>query len=73
MAIESLKDMHFSVQSDVWAYGIVLWEIYSLGEVPYPGQSWSHDFLKALINGERLPIPGHSTKSMCANSGLIIQ
>ena len=63
MAIESLQDRIFSTQSDVWSFGIVLWEIFSLGHTPYPGMVPNETFYNRLLDGYRMDKP-----SLCPNS-----
>ncbi|EFX72926.1 hypothetical protein DAPPUDRAFT_58353 [Daphnia pulex] len=57
MAIESLTDRVFSTQSDVWSYGVVLWELFTLGKVPYPGFGAGHQLIQAIQNGYRMEKP----------------
>uniref|UniRef100_A0A914QT40 Protein kinase domain-containing protein n=1 Tax=Panagrolaimus davidi TaxID=227884 RepID=A0A914QT40_9BILA len=56
LAIESLKNYEFSLQSDIWAFGIVLFEMYSFGEMPF-SKIENSQLLKHLENGNRLEKP----------------
>ena len=56
MALEYLKDGCFTMKSDVWSFGVVLWEILSLGQEPYVGQDM-HNAINEIKEGKRLPCP----------------
>ncbi len=64
LAIETIRQLKFSIKSDVWAYGIALWEIFSLGDVPFSGHSYDVEFLTMLENGYRNPKPKHGTDKL---------
>lgn len=52
-APESFNFGTFSHASDVWSYGVTLWEMFSYGEQPY-GERKGTDVIQAIEQGERL-------------------
>ncbi|XP_066591720.1 vascular endothelial growth factor receptor 1 isoform X2 [Prorops nasuta] len=63
MAIESIRDKVFSTQSDIWSFGIVLWEFFTLAETPYPGLTAEKQYQK-LIEGHRMEQPQYATNEV---------
>ena len=54
----------FSLQSDIWSYGVVLWELFSLARSPYPGLEPNEEFIRRLEAGHRMEKPAHATDEL---------
>lgn len=65
MAPESLVDGKYSHKSDVWAFGILLWEIFSLGTTPYPKLA-NVQVIEVVLSGHRLPAPKNCPNEIVA-------
>ncbi|CAH1247467.1 RET [Branchiostoma lanceolatum] len=58
MAPESLFHRKYTTKSDVWAFGVLLWEIVTLGATPYPGKS-KREVMNGVQQGYRMDKPPH--------------
>ncbi|XP_042543834.1 tyrosine-protein kinase receptor TYRO3 [Dipodomys spectabilis] len=56
LALESLADNLYTVHSDVWAFGVTMWEIITRGQTPYAGIE-NAEIYNYLIGGNRLKQP----------------
>ncbi|OAF67780.1 hypothetical protein A3Q56_04480 [Intoshia linei] len=61
MAPESISNQIYTLKTDIWSYGVVLWEIFTLGATPYENID-SRILLKKLLNNYRLKIPLETPK-----------
>lgn len=64
LALESISDHVFSTHSDVWAFGIVLWEMFSLAKVPYPGMDANQTLYMKLRDGYRMEKPQYANQDL---------
>ncbi|GFX81541.1 tyrosine kinase receptor Cad96Ca [Trichonephila clavipes] len=63
MAPESLFDNIYTTKTDVWSFGVLLWEIVTLGSTPYPGLS-ANEVIRRVRDGYRLEKPEHCRREM---------
>lgn len=55
-APEAIAHRIFTTASDVWSFGIVMWEVLSFGDKPY-GEMSNQEVMKSIEDGYRLPPP----------------
>ncbi|VDL75540.1 unnamed protein product [Nippostrongylus brasiliensis] len=65
MSPEAIRHYEFSAQSDVWAFGVLLFEIITLGGSPYPSVS-PEEMLPFLENGGRMERPDNCPENFYA-------
>ena len=63
MSPESIKFSDFSVKSDVWSFGILVWEVMTLGSPPYPGFT-NEQTIEYISNGLIMQISDQCPKEM---------
>uniref|UniRef100_A0A673SQB2 Fibroblast growth factor receptor n=1 Tax=Suricata suricatta TaxID=37032 RepID=A0A673SQB2_SURSU len=63
MAPEALFDRVYTHQSDVWSFGVLMWEIFTLGGSPYPGIP-VEELFKLLKEGHRMDKPANCTDEL---------
>ncbi|KAH3873129.1 hypothetical protein DPMN_036355 [Dreissena polymorpha] len=64
LAPEAAIDSEFSTKSDVWAYGVFMWEVLHLADMPHKNRT-DEDLMKGLRNGDaRLDFSEHCPNEM---------
>ncbi|XP_036384619.1 tyrosine-protein kinase SYK isoform X2 [Megalops cyprinoides] len=62
-APECMNFFKFSCKSDVWSFGVLMWEAYSLGQKPYKGMK-GNEVIQMIENGERMSAPPNCPPEM---------
>ncbi|CAF3729180.1 unnamed protein product [Rotaria sordida] len=56
-AVEVFSNAPYTSKSDVWSYGITIWEVFSKADTPYSHIPLNHSVIDAVKHGERLKQP----------------
>ncbi|XP_075467433.1 megakaryocyte-associated tyrosine-protein kinase isoform X1 [Ascaphus truei] len=64
-APEALRHNKFSSRSDVWSFGVLLWEVYSYGRAPYPKMSVK-EVVEGVQRGYRMEPPEKCPPAVCS-------
>ncbi|KAH9507840.1 hypothetical protein Btru_053024 [Bulinus truncatus] len=64
MALESFTHRIYTTKSDVWSYGVLLWELFTLGGNPYPGVEINEKFIGLLKSGYRMEKPQYANDEL---------
>ncbi|XP_033834394.1 macrophage colony-stimulating factor 1 receptor 2-like isoform X2 [Periophthalmus magnuspinnatus] len=64
MSPESIFLCVYTTQSDVWSYGVLLWEIYSMGRSPYPNMAVDSKFYRSIKDGVHMERPDFAPAEM---------
>jgi serine/threonine protein kinase len=59
--LQTLEFGAYSMQSDVWAFGVLCWEIYADGAEPYPGMTNQQTRAMIQLHGHRMEVPNVSS------------
>ncbi|GAB1600531.1 tyrosine-protein kinase CSK-like [Argonauta hians] len=62
-APEAIKTRIFTNKCDVWSFGVLVWEIFAFGKIPYP-QIPTSQILQFIEDGNRLDIPVDCSEDM---------
>lgn len=57
MSPEAVLEGDFSTKSDVWAFGVLMWEVFTHGEMPHGGQADDEVLADLQAGKARLPQP----------------
>jgi len=59
MAYEAIFNGEYTSKTDVWSFGVLLWELCTLGDIPYPNLIRTEQLLEELERGYRMENPGN--------------